>query len=97
MYYTLDSEPSKVFTNIRFARKFAIDSFAYWRDMGVHSPFITVFEGNAVGKRVIGYVYKGPGYPVYKDKKGVIFRISKDGNVRKLVPKTKKVAAPFGL
>lgn len=97
MYYTLDSEPNRKFTNIRSARKFAIDSFAYWRDMGIPNPYISVFEGNAVGQWRIGYIYKGRGYPVYQTEDGVKYRISKDGNVRRLMPKTKKMAAPFGL
>lgn len=97
MYYTLDSEPNKKFTNIRFARKFAVDSFAYWRDMGIPNPYISVFEGNAVGQWRIGYIYKGRGYPVYEDKDGMKYRISKDGNVRKLRGSTEKEWHPFGL
>lgn len=96
MHYILDTEFDRRFANISSARKHAVESFAYWRDIGVPNPFITVYESNAVGKRKIGVIYKGRGYPVYETTDGVKYRISKDGNVRRLANKQKDWH-PFGL
>lgn len=101
MFYELSSEPNKKFGNIKTARKYALDSFAYWRDMGIPNPYIVVYEGNYVGKWEIGVIKKGPGYPVYVTTRGPkkIYRISPSGDVRAIRAerKKKKVPAPFGL
>ena len=100
MHYELSTEPGMRFPNVKTARKRAIDSFAYWRDMGVANPYITVYEGNYVGRWEIGVVYKGPGYPVYKtlSKDQKTYRISPSGDVRAIGTKKKKTGMhPFGL
>lgn len=92
MWYYRIEDDSRKFANIKYARKAAIESFAYWRDMGVHNPEIAIYEGNMVGERKIGTVKKGPGYPIYVTKNGK-WRLSKSGDARKI----EDVPAPFGL
>lgn len=92
MFYLLEND-SKKYGNIRIARKYAVDSFAYYNDIGVRDPHIAVYEANYVGKWKIGEVCKGPGYPIYKTKDGTVYRISKSGDVRRI----EKIPAPFGL
>lgn len=101
MFYYLDSEPDKIFSNIKYARKYAVESFPKWEKMSIGSPYIVVYEGNVVGKWEVGVVKKGPGYPVYVQKRGgtKIYRIAPSGDVRAIRAerKKKKVPAPFGL
>lgn len=92
MWYFRIEGDSRKFGNIKYARKAAIDMFAYCNDMGIRNPDITIYEGNAVGERKVGTVRKGPGYPIYVTKDGT-WRLSKSGDARRL----KNEPAPFGL
>ncbi len=90
-YYRIEDDNRK-YGNIKYARKAAIDSFAYWNDMGVKNPVIRIYMGNMVGEVEIGKVMKGPGYPIYVSKEGT-YRLSRSGDARKI----QKNPHPFGL
>ena len=75
MYYRIDGEPNKKFDNIVPARAEAVRNLK-------ERP-ISVYLCNMVGGIEIGRVMKGPGYLIYADTQGNIYRLSKSGNVRK--------------
>lgn len=82
-YYKVEGT-SKKFEKIRTARKAAIDLFPYYKDMGNPNPIIKIYWCNVVGKSEIGRVLKGPGYPIYVDEDGIIYRLTKTGMARRL-------------
>lgn len=99
MFYMLEDDDRK-FGNIKTARKYAIQQFGYYKDIGIANPRIKVYEGNYVGRWEIGVIKKGPGYPVYITTRGPmkIYRISPSGDVRSIRAERKKSKpAPFGL
>ena len=83
MCYKIDGEPDRKFYKIDTARKSAIEQFSYHRDMGNHNPVIRIYLCNMVGGIEIGKVKKGPGYPIYINKDGDVFRLSKNGKARR--------------
>lgn len=84
MFYKIDGEPDRRFYKIHTARKTAIEQFPYHRDMGNHNPTIRIYLCNNAGKVEIGKVKKGPGYPIYVNKEGEMFRLSKNGKARRV-------------
>lgn len=83
-YYKVEGISDKKFLKIHTARKGAIDLFAYHKDMGNSNPIIRIYWCNMAGKVEVGKVMKGPGYPVYVNSKGEIYRLSKSGQARKM-------------
>lgn len=91
-YFRIEGDNRK-FGNIKYARKAAIDMFAYYNDIGEKNPVIQLYEGNVVGEWKSGRIIKGPGYPIYIARDGTRYRLSKSGDARRL----KDEPAPFGL
>ena len=73
MFYKIDGEPNKRFDNIVLARAEAVRNLK-------EKP-ISIYWCNMVGGIEIGRVMKGPGYLIYADTHGNMYRLSKSGRV----------------